>query len=95
MRTNIDIDDKLMKQAMKASSLESRTKKAVVEEALALLVKMRNRAEGLRRLQGRVQFADGYDYKAMRRDDCMEGASAPDNMKRLPGPPAPRRKKAA
>jgi Arc/MetJ family transcription regulator len=39
MRTNIDIDDELMAEAMRAS--EHRTKKAVVEEGLRLLVRNR------------------------------------------------------
>jgi Arc/MetJ family transcription regulator len=39
MRTNIDIDDALMVEAQRASGLA--TKKATVEEALRLLVKMR------------------------------------------------------
>jgi hypothetical protein len=71
MRTNIDIDDKLMKDAMKASRLETKTKKAVVEEALQLLVNSRAR-EGLWKLFGKVQFWDGYDYKAMRGDTNIE-----------------------
>jgi Arc/MetJ family transcription regulator len=39
MRTNIEIDDALMSQAQKASGLE--TKRATVEEALRLLIKLR------------------------------------------------------
>ncbi len=39
MRTNIDIDDELMRRALSATGL--RTKKAVVEEALKLLVRMK------------------------------------------------------
>ena len=39
MRTNIEIDDKLMGQAMRASGLK--TKRAVVEEGLRLLVQRR------------------------------------------------------
>ena len=38
MRTNIDIDDKLMKQAMKATGAD--TKKAAVEAALRLAVQL-------------------------------------------------------
>ncbi len=71
MRTNIEIDDTLMKEAMKASRLETKTKKAVVEEALQLLVKSRAR-EKLRELRGKVQFWDDYDYKAMRSDTADE-----------------------
>jgi Arc/MetJ family transcription regulator len=61
MRTNIEIDDKLMKKAMKASLLEKKTKKAVVEEALALMVKIRERAEGLRQLRGKVHWEGNLD----------------------------------
>lgn len=50
MRTNIEIDDKLMAEAMKASGLSS--KKATVEEALRLLVLERRRRRALDRLRG-------------------------------------------
>jgi Arc/MetJ family transcription regulator len=39
MRTNIDIDDALMVEAQRASGHE--TKKATVEEALRLMIKLR------------------------------------------------------
>ena len=39
VRTNIEIDDELMRSALAATGL--RTKKAVVEEALKLLVRMK------------------------------------------------------
>jgi len=39
MRTNIEIDDELMRQALAASGL--RTKRAVVEEALRLLLRLK------------------------------------------------------
>jgi Arc/MetJ family transcription regulator len=51
MRTNIDIDDKLMKQAMKA--LGATTKKAAVEKALQQSVAL-HRQEALERLRGRI-----------------------------------------
>jgi Arc/MetJ family transcription regulator len=50
MRTNIDIDDKLMAQAMKLSGLP--TKRAVVEEGLRLLVRVRRQAQALKALRG-------------------------------------------
>lgn len=50
MRTNIDIDDQLLKRAMKATGLK--TKKAVVEEALEHLVQERNGRAALERLWG-------------------------------------------
>lgn len=53
MRTNIEIDDRLMRQAMRSSG--ARTKKATVEEALRLLVQ--TRAQGaLRRWRGKVKW---------------------------------------
>ena len=42
MRTNIEIDDKLMKQAMKASG--ARTKRETVAKALELLVRIDGQA---------------------------------------------------
>jgi len=53
MRTNIEIDDRLMKQAMKSSG--ARTKKAAVESGLRLLVKLR-RQTGFRKLRGKVKW---------------------------------------
>jgi Arc/MetJ family transcription regulator len=50
MRINIDIDDALLSQAMAATGLS--TKRATVEEALRLLVRLRKQAEGLRALKG-------------------------------------------
>jgi Arc/MetJ family transcription regulator len=55
MRTNIDIDDKLMAEAIKVSKLP--TKRAVVEEALRLLVRLR-RQERVLDLFGKIKFAD-------------------------------------
>ena len=42
MRTNIDIDDRLMRQAMRSS--RASTKRAVVEEALRLLIDTKGQA---------------------------------------------------
>lgn len=42
MRTNIDIDDRLMRQAMRSS--RSRTKRAAVEAGLRLLIQTRAQA---------------------------------------------------
>lgn len=53
MRTNIEIDDRLMDQAMRSS--DGRTKRAVVEEALQLLVRTKGQAV-LRRLRGQVSW---------------------------------------
>lgn len=53
MRTNIVIDDRLMRAAMKASGLP--TKRAAVEAGLRLLVQVKAQA-GLRRLRGQIQW---------------------------------------
>lgn len=50
MRTNIDIDDQLLKRAMKATGLK--TKKAVVEEALEHLLREQEGRAALQRLWG-------------------------------------------
>lgn len=50
MRTNIDIDDKLMKQAMKATG--ATTKKAAVEAAMRLTVQLHKQGEALQGLWG-------------------------------------------
>ena len=53
MRTNIDIDDDLMRQAMRSSG--ARTKRGVVEEGLRLLIRTRGQAS-VRRLRGKVSW---------------------------------------
>lgn len=50
MRTNIDIDDHLMAEAMAATGLA--TKKAIVEEALRQLVRRRQRQDALSDMAG-------------------------------------------
>lgn len=58
MRTNIDIDDRLMRQAMKSSRL--RTKRAAVEAGLRLLVQIRAQAN-IRRLRGKIRWEGDLD----------------------------------
>jgi Arc/MetJ family transcription regulator len=53
MRTNIDIDDRLMHQAMRSS--RSRTKRATVEAGLRLLIQTRAQAS-IRRLRGKIRW---------------------------------------
>jgi Arc/MetJ family transcription regulator len=50
VRTNIEIDDKLLADAMKASGLA--TKRATVEEGLRLLVRLRAQRRALEELRG-------------------------------------------
>jgi Arc/MetJ family transcription regulator len=63
MRTNIVIDDDLMRAALDVTGLE--TKRSVVEQALRELID-RHRQAQIRELRGRLHW-DG-DLDAMRRD---------------------------
>ncbi|HWG20142.1 MAG TPA: type II toxin-antitoxin system VapB family antitoxin [Terracidiphilus sp.] len=61
MRTNIDIDDKLMKQAMKATG--ATTKKAAVEAALRRIVQLKKQ-ERILKWFGKIDWEG--DLDAMR-----------------------------
>ena len=61
MRTNIEIEDDLMDEAMRRSGLP--TKRAAVEEGLRLLIQTK-RQSGIRRLRGKVHWEG--DLDAMR-----------------------------
>lgn len=63
MRTNIVIDDRLMADALAISGL--RTKRAVVDDALRLLVQVRQQSK-LLALKGKIEWRG--DLEAMRRD---------------------------
>ena len=69
MRTNIEIDDALMRDALAISGLP--TKRAVVEEALRALLRSCAAAD-LRTLRGRVEFWVDYDHSAMLGDESHE-----------------------
>ena len=63
MRTNIEIDDSLMRQAMDLGSAdrgETPTKKATVEAALRLLIQTRLQG-GIRQLRGKVKWEGNLD----------------------------------
>lgn len=61
MRTNIDIDDKLMKQAMKATG--ATTKKAAVEACMQQAVQLKKQA-GIKKWFGKIPWEG--DLDAMR-----------------------------
>ena len=63
MRTNIVIDDNLINEAMMLTNIK--TKKAVVETGLRLLVKMKKQ-ERIKTLRGKLKWEG--DLDAMRRD---------------------------
>jgi Arc/MetJ family transcription regulator len=63
MRTNIVIDDKLMAEAIKLSQLK--TKKAVVETGLRLLIRIKKQ-ERIKSLRGKLNWDS--DLEKMRLD---------------------------
>jgi Arc/MetJ family transcription regulator len=65
MRTNIVLDDKLVAEARRLTGIT--TKKALVDEALRVLIATRKR-RSLLELEGKIRFSRGYDYKALRED---------------------------
>jgi Arc/MetJ family transcription regulator len=65
MRTNIVLDDSLVKEAFLLSGVK--TKKDLISLALKEFVMTRKR-RNLLKLAGNIEFRDDYDYKA-----CREG----------------------
>ena len=63
MRTNIVIDDKLMRDTLRATGLK--TKREAVDQALRTLLRLRTQGE-IRRLRGKLDWQG--DLDAMRRD---------------------------
>jgi Arc/MetJ family transcription regulator len=63
MRTNIVIDDNLMKQVLKLTGLK--TKREAVEQGLKTLVRLK-RQEQIRKYRGKLQWEG--DLDSMRRD---------------------------
>ena len=68
MRTNIEIDDDLMRAAMRASG--AATKRAAVEQGLQLLVDVHGQG-GIRSLRGKVKWTGNLD-------ESRQGRSARD-----------------
>ena len=64
MATNLQIDDELLKQAVKLGGFPS--KKAAVNEVLREFVQ-RKKQLGIIKLFGTIDFDPSYDYKAERR----------------------------
>jgi Arc/MetJ family transcription regulator len=58
MRTNVEIDDKLMKEAQKLSGLK--TKRAVVDAALRMFVRVQHQQEILK-LGGKIHWEGNID----------------------------------
>ena len=62
MRTNIDIDDRLLADAMAATG--ARTKKEAVELGLATLVRLKQQ-ERIRGFRGKLRWQDDLDRMRM------------------------------
>jgi Arc/MetJ family transcription regulator len=63
MRTNVDLDDTLVEEAFRLTT--AKTKKELLNQALQALIQSRKK-KNLLDLAGKIQFADDYDYKALR-----------------------------
>jgi Arc/MetJ family transcription regulator len=58
MRTNVEIDDKLMKEAQRLSGLK--TKRAVIDAALRMFVRVKRQSDILK-LAGKVRWEGNLD----------------------------------
>lgn len=58
MRTNIEIDDKLMSDVLKATGLK--TKKDAVEYGLKTLIRL-NKQKNIKKLRGKLQWTGDLD----------------------------------
>ena len=63
MRTNIVLDDGLVKNAFKYS--KARTKKELIHVVLKEFVENHKRMD-IRNLRGKIHFREDYDYKRLR-----------------------------
>jgi Arc/MetJ family transcription regulator len=63
MRTNIEIEDKLLEDAFAVSHL--RTKKDLIHEALRAYIRLKKRKD-LTELAGFIEFSAEFDHKKMR-----------------------------
>ncbi|HED08567.1 MAG TPA: type II toxin-antitoxin system VapB family antitoxin [Ignavibacteria bacterium] len=64
MRTNIVLDEKLVKEAFKVST--AKTKKELIHRALVEFIKNKKR-KNLLDLFGKIEFKEDYNYKSMRK----------------------------
>lgn len=63
MRTNVVLDEKLVKEALQLSGIK--TKRELIHQALIEFVKNKKR-KNLLDLYGKIEFKKDYDYKSMR-----------------------------
>jgi Arc/MetJ family transcription regulator len=65
MRTNIDLNDELVEEAFKHAE-NIKTKRELIETALRDFI-AHKRMKDLRDLKGKIEFAEDYDYKDLRK----------------------------
>jgi Arc/MetJ family transcription regulator len=83
MRTNIEIDDKLMRKAMRVSGAP--TKRAVVEQALQMLVRV-NGQGAIRKWFGRIQWDGDLEWSRTKNkwDEVKRAAKSEKKLSRSP-----------
>lgn len=64
MRTNIVLDDEILKKAFRYS--KAKTEKDLIHEALTEFIQAKQRLD-LRELRGKIEFKQDYDYKKLRK----------------------------
>ena len=64
MRTNIDINEKLLEEAFSVSQV--RSKKDLIHEALREYIRLKKRKD-LTELAGTIEFYEGYNHKVLRK----------------------------
>jgi Arc/MetJ family transcription regulator len=69
MRTNIEIDDKLMKEAMRSAN--TKTKKETVEAGLRMLIQIKGQT-GIRKLRGKVKWEGDLDELRSAREKTLQ-----------------------
>jgi Arc/MetJ family transcription regulator len=69
MRTNIEIDDDLMNEAMRRA--KTKTKRETVEEALRMLIKVK-RQTGIRKLRGKIHWEGNLDELRSSREHTLK-----------------------
>jgi Arc/MetJ family transcription regulator len=65
MRIRIVLEDELVAEASRVTGIKA--KKDLVHEALRVLIATHKR-KNLLDLEGKIEFASGYDYKALREE---------------------------
>ena len=79
MKTTLELNEELVKEALSLTDFQ--TEKELIEFALQEIIRTRKK-RNLLDLSGKIEFADNYDYKALR-ENRMEKMSNPELLDRL------------